>query len=162
MDHAALVRGCQPFEQAARDRERAVERHLADAVAIALQRLAVDVIHADEPATAGFGDVVDAHDVRARYLPREQKLPAKALERVGFARELGPQQLQCDIDVEREIARAVDDAHAADAEQRDDLKAAEQVARSELGARDLSGHRRGAMRGAGPAQDGVAAHGCAR
>ena len=83
-------------------------------------------------------EVVDAHDVRARHLAREQQLLAEALERVGPARELGPQQLQRDIDVERQVVRAIDDAHAADAEQRSMRKrAAEQIARAQLGAGEI-------------------------
>ena len=151
----------EPVEQPAHDRERAFLRNLADAVAIALQRLAVDEVHADEPAAIVLGDVVDAHDVRARHLPREQELAAEPLERAGTARELGPQQFQRDVDVEREIAGAVDDAHAADAEQPIDAEAAaEQLADAQLARRDLAGQRGGAgRRGPGALDRGVMGHG---
>jgi hypothetical protein len=64
-----------------------------------------------------LGDVVDAHDVRTGHLAREQQFIAEALEGFGPAGELGPQQLDGDLDVERQVARAIDHAHTADAEQ---------------------------------------------
>src|SRR5690348_17704728 len=107
MDHTALMRGRKSVEEPARDRKCAVERNFSDAVAVAFQRLAIDEIHADEPATVVLGDVVDAHDMRARNLTREQKLAAEPLERAGSAREFGAQQLDGDVDVERKIAGAI-------------------------------------------------------
>ena len=84
----------------------------------------------DEPAAVVLGDVVDAHDVRTGHLPRQQQFLAETLERFGLAREFRAQQLDGDVDIERLIAAAIDHAHAADAEHRDDAEpVGEDVAR---------------------------------
>ena len=123
MDHLAPVRGREPSARVGARSQRVFGRHRAAVVEQLLERPPVDVVHADEPASVVLHEVVDAHDVRARHLAREQDLLAEARERIGPGGELGPQQLERDRHAELLVARAVDHAHAADAEQLLDAEA---------------------------------------
>ena len=59
---------------------------------------------------------------------RNPRLGQKALAERHVVRELRREQLQCDISVEREVVRPVDDTHPAAADQRLDAIAGELLA----------------------------------
>jgi hypothetical protein len=83
VDHAARMRGRQAERHLACDRQRLLERQAAFAVDDPVQRLALDQVHADQPASLVLADVVDAHHVRARHLARQQQFLAEAFEGAG-------------------------------------------------------------------------------
>ena len=63
-----------------------------------VERLALDQVHADQPSRVATlelvtRNVVDAHHVRARHLPRQQQFLFETLERVCALRDFGAQQL---------------------------------------------------------------------
>ena len=133
---AALMRGRETERELAHDLDRIFGRQMAFRVEQSFERLARHEIHADEPDFAVPHEIVDAHDVRARHLAREQQFLAEALERVGTAGELGPQQFQRDVDIELDVVRLIDDAHAAHAEQAHDAEAVgDDIAGAQLGHR---------------------------
>ena len=65
MDYAARVRCPESERNLPRDSDRFVDRQWRTRIKQPLQRLALDRIHADQPAPAVLGEVVDTHDVRA-------------------------------------------------------------------------------------------------
>ncbi len=143
VDDAALMRGRKAERELAHDLDRIFGRQDAFRIEQPLQRLARHEIHADQPDLAMPHEIVDAHDVRARHLPRQQQLLAETLERVGPAGELGPQQFQRDIDIELHVVRVIDDAHAAHAEQAHDAKTiGDDIAGPKLRHREHAGDRR--------------------
>src|SRR5207244_7637506 len=85
--------------------------------------VALDVRHRDVLDAVELPDVVDADDVLVRHLAGEEQFllqPVLGLGRRAFLR-IGANHLQRDRDAELGIPRLVDGAHAADAEQLDDV-----------------------------------------
>ena len=86
---------------------------------------ALDVRHRDVLDAVDLAEVVNADDVLVRDLAREQQLALEAaLDFRGRRRirhHLGPNHLDRDRDAELRVPRLIDRAHAADAEQPDDV-----------------------------------------
>jgi hypothetical protein len=122
VDHAGGVRGADAGADRARDRE-----HAGDGQRLARdprgERFAVDELHGQHAFAVEVAEIVDARDVGMRDPARELDLAAEPLERPRRSRQLGPQDLERDRLVELEVARLVDVAHSAGAQQPDDLVA---------------------------------------
>ena len=80
------------------------------------QRLAVDEAHDEEDVAADLVGAVDRHDVLVRQRARGARLAQKALAHDRVVGEMRRQRLDGDAPVEPEVAREVDDAHAAAAD----------------------------------------------
>ncbi len=76
-----------------------------------LQVGAVDEPHGQVELAVDLAGVVDGDDVRMLERCREPRLAQEALAERAVRGELRREQLQRDVAVEREIVRAVDDAH---------------------------------------------------
>ena len=100
-----------------------VLRKAADAPQQGRQVFAVDVLHGEESLAIDFAHVVDAANVGMRDAAGDADFVAKALEQTFVARGFVGQKLERDRLAERQIVGAVDFAHAAFAEQRDDAVA---------------------------------------
>src|ERR1700679_1105989 len=68
MNDAALLRSDQTVKQIVRDADDPTRRQFPASVETMLQRIAVDEIHADEPAAIVLRDIVNAHHMRTGYL----------------------------------------------------------------------------------------------
>src|SRR5262249_23467653 len=77
------------------------------------QRVAVDVLHLDEPVAFDLLEVKRAADVRVRDLLGEPDLIAKALESVCRAGELGRDRLEGHLAHKGLVDRQVDCTHPA-------------------------------------------------
>ena len=86
--------------------------------------LAVDVLHRQERLPVRLADVVDAADVGVRDLPAVRTSAWNRASRSGSRASSARQELQRDRLTERQVVGAVDLAHAAPAEHRDDAVAA--------------------------------------
>ena len=124
---AGGVRAGQPGGDVDGQPQQFVERQAAADHASA-ERRAVDQLHGDEDAAAGFADVVHGDDVRIAQCRDDagllQQPPA-----VGVA--AGVQHLQRHVAAQPRVASAIDLTHAAGAEQGDDLVRAEPGAAGE-------------------------------
>ena len=103
-------------------RPRRLERALAQH---RLQVGALDEAHRDVQLPVDLARVVDRDDVRMLDRGRQPRLAQEALAERHVVGELRGEQLQRDVAVEREVVGAVDDAHAAAADQRLDPIAGE-------------------------------------
>ena len=119
MEHAALVRRGDAGAELPRELDRLVLRNPSDAAQQRRQILAVDVFHREEAAAVGFAEVVEAADVLVRHLARRAQLVVELREVRRIAGDPFGQELQRDRLIERQIVGAIDFAHAAAAEQRD-------------------------------------------
>ena len=90
-----------------------------------LQVGAVDVAHDEVQPARLLPRAVDRHDVRVVDRGRHPDLAAEALGEVAVGDALGRDDLQRDAARERELRRAVHDAHAAAARHRLDAAAGE-------------------------------------
>jgi hypothetical protein len=81
------------------------------------QRVALEVLHRDEQRAAGvLAEVVDVDGVGMAELGGQLGLGVEAPDQPGVGRQLGPQHLDRDLALERDLLAAVDRAHAALAE----------------------------------------------
>ena len=115
--HAALVRRAQPLGDLARDGQRFVNVEAADARNPLRQRLTVDVLHLHDPAVLDLLQVVGAAHILVADLLRQEHLVAQPLERRLALGELLVEELERDLLAQHLVDRAVDRAHAADAEE---------------------------------------------
>ena len=86
------------------------------------QRLAVEMRHDEKADVVRFTDVVDRADVRMVERGDGAGLAFEPRARIGIGGDLGRQDFDRDRAVEPRIAGAIDLAHAARAERRDDLR----------------------------------------
>ena len=119
VQHAFVVRGGQAGADLARDLQRFVGGQAADAAQQRRQVFAVDVFHGEERLIVGFADVVDAADIGMRDAARNADFVAEALERV-LVGERFRQKLERHCWPRRQIVGAIDLAHAAASQQRDE------------------------------------------
>ena len=80
------------------------------------QRLAADVLHAEEAGAVGLADVVNLDDVRVRELGGGVGLAGEPGDEHRVGRPPLAHHLEGDVAVERELPGEVDRAHAAAAE----------------------------------------------
>ena len=92
------------------------------------QRLALDELAHDEGARVEVAEVVDDEDVRMIERRGGSRLGVEPAQTIGVGGDLRRQQLQRDRTIELRIVRAIDLAHAAGADPRDDAIAADGAA----------------------------------
>jgi hypothetical protein len=132
VDDALVVRVLERVADLGHDRQGLARREAALAHQPAQVR-ALDELHQQEPALARLAEIVDAHDA-GMVEPREQACLAQ--EALGEARvpgRAGREDLERDVAVELPVPRAVDDPHAALADELADLEQRERA--GELGRR---------------------------
>jgi hypothetical protein len=89
------------------------------------ERLALDEFHDDGSYVAGFLEAVDLRDVGVIELREHLRFALEARESLGVVRERVGEDLDRDVAVELGVVGAIDLAHPAFAQQRDDLIRAE-------------------------------------
>src|SRR4029079_1175394 len=119
VNDAALVRGGDAGAQLAGDVDRLVRREDAEAAEQRREILAVDILHGQEAAAVGVAQVVEAADVLVGDLAGDAQLVVELGEARGVGGGPLGQELERNRLVEGEVVGAVDLAHAAAAEQRD-------------------------------------------
>jgi hypothetical protein len=153
VDDAVFMGGGEAGAELAGDVESFVGGDAADAAEEGGEVFAIDEFHGEEGMRGGlcrrggsgggfwgqsgggnFAEVEDAADIRVRDLAGEADFASEAGERVGIAGERGREKFQSDGLAEFQIFSAVDFAHTAFAERRDDA-----VAVGESGAGDVAG-----------------------
>ena len=120
VDDAAAVRRGQAAGDLLRVRQGLAQRQRA-AAERAAQRLAVEQLGDDVGPPVGGADVVDRDDVRVVERGGGARFQLEAVEALRIGREARRQHLDGDVAAEARIAGPIDLAHAAGAEQRDDL-----------------------------------------
>ena len=85
------------------------------------QRLAFDKLHREEAPILDITDLIDGDDVRVVERGGGARFLFEAAKRVGVARQLRTEQLHGDLSLEAAILREVHLAHAAAADEREDL-----------------------------------------
>ena len=128
MHDAFVMRRLQRERDLTRDLDRLVERHGA-ALETTRQRAALDELEDEKARGRQLLEAVDRADVRMIERGQHLGLALEACEAFGVVSNRCGQQLQRDVAPEPGIACAIDLAHAASAEQRDDLVRAEDSAR---------------------------------
>ncbi len=122
--HDALRVGfLEGAQDLAGERQHLAHGERAAAADRGLQAFALDVLHREELDPLRLAEVEDADHVLVRHLAREHELLLEARERLGAFRGVEPDRLERDQLVELAVARLVDAAHAALAEDRHDLVA---------------------------------------
>ena len=131
MHDAGLVRGGEPRRDLPGDRQRAIDRQPALALQDRREIRSLDVRHRDVLDAVDLAEIVDADDVLVGDLAGEQQLALEALlERLRpppGRRGIGPDDLDRDRDLEHLVPGLIDGAHAADAEQPDDVVAGAEI-----------------------------------
>ena len=124
---ATAVRRVERAGDLGEERERAVggERQLG------AQVVALDEAHRQIQLAVALARLVDRDHVRVVERGRELRLAQEAAAEALVAGELGSNQLQRHRALERDVERAVDDAHPAAADDRLDPVAAEHLARGQ-------------------------------
>src|SRR5213075_2832657 len=103
-----------------RDLDAALGGKTSDAMEQRAEVFALDILHGNEMLAVHVADVVHAADVRMRDLPRDAHFADEPRECVRVAADPLREELQCDRLAEEEVVGAIDLAHAAFAEERDD------------------------------------------
>ena len=115
------------------------ERQRAPAHAI-VQRVALDQLEHQGRHAAGVFETVDCPDVRMIERREQSRFALEARHAIGVRRERRRQDLQRDVAIQLRVARAIDLAHAAGAEEREDFVGAEARTRGQRHPqRDYSG-----------------------
>src|SRR5262249_22718115 len=95
------------------------------------ERRSVDELQHQGLDATGLLEAVDLGDVQMVQRGEYASLTTEPRQPIGIGRERRRQDLQRDVTIELQIARAIDLAHAAGAELRGDLIGAEASTRSE-------------------------------
>src|SRR5262249_15481235 len=117
MHDAALVRRAQTIGDLARDVERLVEGQRAAVGDARPHRLAVDVLHLDDPAILDLFEVVGPADVLVADLVREEDLVAQPLATLPVLGEPLVEELEGDLLAEHLVEGEKHRAHSAGAEE---------------------------------------------
>ena len=115
-DDPAVVRGLERARDLARDPQRLAKRQGATRQAIS-ECCAFDQFEDQSPKPSGLFDLVNRADVRMIERGEQTGLTREAGEPIGIASHMRGQNLDRDVPAEFWIARTVDLAHAARAEQ---------------------------------------------
>src|SRR5258706_15954727 len=118
------MRGREPFRDLADQPKRPSLGQLCFAAQDGREIVALDVLHRDVRDAVDLAHVVNAHDVLVRDLAGEEKLVYETFlgfDRDGATLRVGTNDLQRHRDAEFPIPRLIHRAHAADAEQPDDV-----------------------------------------
>ena len=142
MDDAGLVRLDEPGDDGARDAQHPRHRQLAVALQNRREVGAIDVRHRDVLDAVDLAEVVNADDVLVRHLTREQQLALEApldfRSRRRIRHHLRTDHFDRDGNAQLRVPGLVHRAHAADAEQTNDVIA---------GAERLADHQRAFLLG---------------
>jgi hypothetical protein len=141
MEHAALVGRREAGTELAGHVDGGVVRQPADPAQQRRQVLPVDELHGEERVAAGLADVVDAADVGMRDIPRHPHLGPESFDAIGVRRDGVGQELERDRLAEHQVLGAIDVAHPAAADERDDA-----IPRGEQGPRREATLERGPAR----------------
>jgi hypothetical protein len=143
VDDALLVRRAERLRDLAQDGQRARPFDAGRLAQHAAERLPVEVLHDEEdPSVGELAEVRDVTDVGAAGLGGRPRLAAELLQRLGVARDVGPQQLERDLLLEVDVLREVHRAHATLADLREDAVAR---AGDDLAAAEVDGRGHGAV-----------------
>ncbi len=127
MHHASGVRGLETRGDSTSDLHHALDGELLPPPNDGRQLLALDERHRDELDAVDLAEVVDADHVPVGHLPRQQQLLLEAAlqhrGRARLGRHLGPDDFERDDDAELGVPRLVDRAHAAAAQETNDVVA---------------------------------------
>ena len=93
------------------------------------KRLADEQLGDDPGGAVVHADVVDRDDIRVIQAARRASFLFEPALAIGIARECRRQDLDRDLALQLRVARAIDLAHAADAEASEDLESADAIAR---------------------------------
>src|SRR3569623_123300 len=119
VNDALRVRDLECVAELLPDREHATQRQRPHRFELVRQRVAAQQLHDEvEDAVVGLADVVDVDDIGLVEPAREPRLAQEAFHRDAVARELGMNDLDRDLAVDRNLVRAIDGDHAAVAELR--------------------------------------------
>ena len=124
MHDAFLVRGFERSRDLQRKTQRILDRQRT-VFELALERLAFDELHREEPRAVVLVQPIDRRDVRVIQGCEQFGFALEACEAVGVFGELARQRFDRDLAAELRVARAINLAHAADADQAGDLISAE-------------------------------------
>ena len=118
MDQAVVVNDLKGGERLDRKRDGLPDRHRPAQNPIG-KRLAVEQLHRDEERIAFLADLEDLTDVRMVDCRRGSRLVDKPPPRLAI---LGRRdELQCNLAIQTDVARAIDLAHPSGAEEREDF-----------------------------------------
>ena len=120
MHDAGAMRRVERLGDLNRDGQRLVDRQRA-AFEPGRQRLAVDQLHDEKRHALVLADVVERADVRVRQARDRPRLALEPLAELGVGGQCCRQDLDRDGAIEPRVARPIDLAHPAGAEQRHDL-----------------------------------------
>jgi hypothetical protein len=155
VEHAALVGVLERLADLRHHRERLGGREAAGVHRLP-QVHAVHVLHEQVREAAGLAEVEHAHDAGVREAREQPALAQEALGEVRVRGERDGQELQRDQPVEMRLPGLEDEAHAARAEQAEDLelrkRGADRVKRRRLAAGRGVGGRGGPAEGAARAE----------
>ncbi len=140
VDEPPLVRRVERVGELLDDEERA-RRLEWPARELLLQIRAVHEPHRDVEPAGDLAGVVDRDDRRVVERGGEARLAQEALAEAHVPGELGREELERDGAVEREVARAIDDAHSTAAEQRLDPVTGQLLAHGEARLGPAAAHR---------------------
>ena len=115
MEHADAVRRGQPVADALRDRQAPAQGKDPFLLLDLLEGLAREALHRNELLAFDLDQVVDAADVLVGHPAGQDDLAAQRLPPFG-GEAVRADSLQRDFAVELHVPRAVDDAHAPEAE----------------------------------------------
>ena len=124
MDDALRVGGAQPVRDLRAEVERAAQRQPSPREQ-RVERRAVEELGHDVRETALDADVEDRDDVGMVECGRSPSLLLESAQAIGVVGHLGRQHLDRDLAIEALVVGAVDLAHAAGTQWRDDLVRAE-------------------------------------
>ncbi len=132
VDDPPRVRGREPLGDLRGESEQPSRRQ-GTAVQGLAEALPFHELHHDVRDAPFASDVVDGDDVRMAERRRRARLELEAAQTLRIRREVLGEDLQRDVAFEPGVTRAVDLAHSARAERRDDLVRTEVEAAREHG-----------------------------
>ena len=127
MDDAGVVRGLEAFGDLPADVERVANGERAMAQALG-ERLPWNELHHEEALAVVLLETVQRGDPRVVERGEHAGLTLESPQSLGVSGHLVGQELERDVPPERLVARAIDLAHAARAQQLEDLVAANRPA----------------------------------
>jgi len=124
MNDALLVRRFEPFGDLLEQRQRLTDGYRAGDEPFR-QRFSFDQLHHEELLAVRLFDPVDGGDVRVVQRCQKMRFPLEASEPLRVLGEIVGKDFDGDFAPELGVAGAVDPAHAASTERREDLETTE-------------------------------------
>ena len=116
MQHTHFVRGFQPGAELQHQSNSTLHRKLAFTLKNASQAFAFDVGHRDVLQTGARlvdDQIVDPHDIAMADLTRQEKLVFHSFNGFFIPREIRPQQLQGNVNIQFHVTCPINHAHPA-------------------------------------------------